>query len=219
MDTKTHFDLETLRLIYRRYKVFQIPFLVIFISAAVFLKIVLPQTQGVIGAKEEAKKASQRISVLKSNLDTLSRISEDVLDTQTKILTSFLPLSKDFWGVLDSLSKASQDAGVSLDNYEFKVGDLSKDESVGKKAPSLELSLTVVGDIDRVRNFIKILETATPLSEVTDVEIGNISSTIKAVFYYKSIAPPVYADTMPINSLSQKDISFIENLRQQSVSF
>ena len=202
MEKKVYFDLETLKFILKQYKVFLIPVLVIFISLAIFLEVVLPQIQNVINAREEAKIAYQNVLTLKSNLNTLSHIDDGVLDSELQILTSALPLSKDFGGVFDSLSKASQKAGVSLGNYEFKVGDLSKNESSGKITPSLELSLVVTGSIKNIGNFIDILEKSVPLAEVTSVQIGSLTSNLKTVFYYKSITAPQHTDTLPIHSVS-----------------
>lgn len=213
MDKKIHIDLDTLKFIYGSYKAFLVPILVIVVSLALFIKIVIPQVKDVVRAREEAKLALQKIAIVKNNLEILSRVEDLVLDSQVQTLTSALPLSKDFGAILNSLSIASQKASVSLGDYEFKVGDLSKIDQRAGKYPFLELSLTVNGEKSAVTDFIDILEKVFPLSEVTSLEMRKNSLTIQTVFYYKPVPRPVRGD-LPIKPISQKDLSLVRQIEE-----
>ena len=218
MDKKISVDLETLKFIYKRYKIFTIPLFVIFLSIVIFLIVVVPQIKNVFKARQEAKKATGRIEVLKNNLNTLAGLNGEVLDDQARILTYALPLNKDVKSILDSLSRASQKAEVQLGNYEFTVGDVSKEESKGNTTPSIEISLSVEGDQSRINNFIEIMEKTTPLNSIGDISIDKGAAKFKAVFYYKSISPSSYQDIVPSYSLSKSDLSLIKQIQDMNDS-
>lgn len=215
MNQKVHIDLEIIKFIYTRNKAYLLPLATIFISIVVFITFVLPQAGNIAKAKKDADLARQKITILKGNLDTLSRIDDAVLDSQLQILSQALPFNRDFFiNVMDSVSKASQFANVSLASYSFQVGDLSKEQSSGQ-FPSLELALTIKGDIQGVDDFMGVLEKTFPLAEVKSVQLASEGTTaVAAVFYYKPGISVVSSDIKSLRPISPKDLELIEQLEE-----
>lgn len=211
MNNKINLNSATLRLLHVKYKEFIIPSITIIVSIILFFVIILPQINSFFGVKEKAKADLEKLNTVRSNLNLLSGINQASLDSYFKVVTTALPLHKEFEGVLNALSIASQKSGVSLGNFEFKVGDLSKVENAAR-FPDLKLNISVNGSLKGVANFIEELSRTLPLSEVTDISISNTLSNITISFYYKAMQSFVYNDTIPITPISKSGLLLINKL-------
>lgn len=211
MNKKINPDLNSLKFLYDRYKDFIIPIFVILFSLFLFIKFVIPQFQGLIASKQEIKNAYDKLNIAKNNLSMLTFMSEPSLDNNVGLLTKALPAVKDFDGILNALSIASTKAGVTLGNFSFQVGDLSTFTNASGYL-SLKLNLNVSGGMNTVSNFLNILNSTLPLSEVKSIEMNNKSSIISLVFYYKPLPPIAYSDSQLLKNISKNDLMLIEKL-------
>ena len=103
MNEKINADLKSLKFILNKNKVYIFPIVVILVSIMLFSQFVIPQADALLAAREEALATSLKIETLKANLDILTNINEETLDSQLKTLSLALPLSKDFFGILNSV--------------------------------------------------------------------------------------------------------------------
>ena len=121
MNEKINADLKSLKFILNKNKVYIFPIVVILVSIMLFSQFVIPQADALLAAREEALATSLKIETLKANLDILTNINEETLDSQLKTLSLALPLSKDFFGILNSVYSTVQKTGVDLGNFSFKI--------------------------------------------------------------------------------------------------
>lgn len=211
MNEKINTDLKSLKVIIDLNKFYIVPVVVILISIALFFQFIVPQYNALIVAKEEAKKESQKLEILKKNLDVLGRIDENSLDSQLAILSLALPLNKDFAGILNSIYYVSQKTGINLGNFSIQIGDLSKSEDLDK-FPTIKLSIPIEADIVAINSFIDTLNKTLPLSEVSAVKATNISSTINLAFFYKPLGSTVSDVENVVNPLTQEGLLLIDKL-------
>jgi len=211
MKNKVNLDLVSLKFIFDRYKSYIIPVVIILVSVILFYQFVIPEFSALREAQREAKELSQELEVMKSNLNVLSNIDEDVLDSQLEILTLALPLNKDAIRILNSIYATAQKAGVSLGAFSFAIGDISKSENT-IDLPVIKLSVPIEADVVGVNSFIEIINRTVPLSEISSVQIGNKSSKIELSSYYKSLADSSYNPKARINPVSQKELTLIDQL-------
>lgn len=211
MNTKYNLDSVALRLLYLKYKEIIAPISIIIVALVLFISITIPQINSLLTAGERNKSDLDRLTILKNNLNLLSATEDKTLDSYSQLINTALPNHKDFEGVLNAVSVASKKAGVTLGNYEFKVGDLSKIDEEGG-FPNLKLNLTVSGSIINVNSFMKELEKTLPISEITEINISNNFSNITAVFYYKASQLFTYNDNSPIPPISNQDSTIINKL-------
>lgn len=217
MSIKFSLDPITVRLFYLKYRAIIVPLSIIVACLILFVAIIIPQVNGIFTAGEKNKSDLDRLKIVKNNLNLLNNTSDETLDSYFHLVESALPNHKDFEGVLDAVSVASQRSGVTLGNYEFKVGDLSKIEEEGK-FPNLKLSLNITGSVRNVSNFMEELSKTLPLSEITEVNIGENFSNISVVFYYKASQAFTYNDSSSLTPISAKDISILNTLASFSGS-
>ena len=218
-NNKASIDLNTLKLLYPRFKVFAIPIVIILVCFLLLVKVIVPQFENLFLLSREAKEAKDKLSVLKNNLALLSGLNESTLDSQLQIVNAALPTNKDFVGIINAIEYASSVAGVSVGDFQLQIGDLSEVPVDTSKFSSISLNLLVGGSIDEVTKFIGSLSKTLPLSEVTSINLGNSSSNVAVNFYYKPLPPVNYTDTSQIHSASSSALSLIDNLSTYNYNF
>lgn len=212
MNEKIDADIKILKFIYNKNKPFILPAAIMLISVILFFQFVIPQFRELLTARKEVAAASQKLKTLKANLDVLSNVNEETLDSQLKILNLALPLNKDFIGILDSIYSTVQKIGVDLGVFSFKVGDLSESKSDGD-FPVVKLSLPINSGIIATNSFVEAMSKTFPLSEVYFIKVGNMFSTVNVSFYYEPLGGSGYKLDAPISPISQKGITLVNQLR------
>lgn len=212
MNNKVNIDVNTIKLLYNKYKEVAIPVFVIIVCLLLFMKFIIPQFKVLFALGREAKSASSTLSVLKNNLNLLSGLSDSTLDSQLDIANKALPINKDFIGIINAISYASSIAGVGVGDFQLEIGDLSQAPTDTAKLSSISLNLSINGSIDNINKFITALSETLPLSEVTSINIGDASSNVGINFYYKPLPPVKYNDSTPINPIPETGLTVINNL-------
>lgn len=211
MNEKINADLKSLKFILNKNKAYILPVVVILVSIMLFFQFVISQFGALLAAREEALITSLRIEALKANLDVLTNINEKTLDLQLKTLSLALPLSKDFFGILNSIYSTAQKTGVDLGSFSFKIGDISKAES-GDNFPVVKLSAPINSGVAAINNFVETISKTVPLAEVYSVKVNNISSTVSLSFYYRPLSVSNYSQDVRIFPISQKGIALVSQL-------
>lgn len=215
MDEKISVDLKSIKFIYNKNKSYIFPVVVILISLILFVQFVIPQFGALQAAKKEANELSLKIEALKANLEILSNIDENILDSQFRIVTLALPMSKDFIGILNSIYSVAQKTGVSLGNFSLKIGDLAQSGS-GDNFPAVKLLVPVNSDIVAINSFIEQISKTMPLVEVYSATIKGASSRIGLSFYYKSLDASSFSQADRVSPVSQKGLTLIDQLKKLS---
>src|SRR5260221_13293993 len=125
---------------------------------------VVPELNNWFSIRNEVITTEERISILQKNISLINSLDKSTLDQQLQVATGALPSGKDFGAMLDAISNASINSGVSLSNYSFQVGNLSSSQAssnqVGGAANAIpsgmfSTAVTVIvnGDIDQIRKF------------------------------------------------------------------
>lgn len=213
---RDHIDINTLRLLYGHYKSFVVPFLVIVLVIGVFIKVNVPAIYDLLKGYEDQKSARIALEDMRSNLNLLKRIDGSNLDSQFKIASKALPVNKDFDGVLNAISDASNTSRVALGGFKFMVGSLSKDEG-GKELPTLNLSVNLVGNVEDVDKFMDRLGKTLPLSEIVKISAKKDASILTIDFYYKPLKPSKPGESLHIGQISNKGLSLIGELSSFSI--
>lgn len=212
MKKKVNIDSTTFWFLYRRYKEYLLPVGIIFVCILLFILLIVPQFQNFLDTQQQAKVESNKLVILRNNLNLLTNMDESQMDSQLQIVSAALSPNKDFEGVLNGISVAANKAGVFLGDYEFQVGDITKPSLNIQSFPSLQLLLTINGGVSGITRFMAELYKTVPLSEITDVKVTSTTSEITILFYYKPFPPLGFDDSAPINPVSQQGLSAISNL-------
>lgn len=208
---REHIDINTLRLLYTRYKGFIAPFLAIVVVVILFVKITIPTIADLLKGYEEQKVAIQTLENLRGKLNFVKTLDASSLTSQFNLVNKALPIVKDFDSVLNAISDSSNKSGVAIGGFKFLLGSLSKEED-GNEYPTLNVSISLIGGAEAVDKFIGSLTKTLPLSEITKVSSQKDTSIMAIDFYYKPLKKSKYDDSLPINQISNYGLKLIEQL-------
>jgi len=203
-------------LLYRKNKNYILPISVILICVFLFFQVIIPQISGLFELQKQSKIEQDKLATLKGNLTSLTNLDSSVLDSRYKITTAVLPINKDFAGIINAVSIAASKTGLSVGDYDFLVGDISKPKTAVTKFPFLQLSVNLLGDITSASNFTSELYKTAPLSEVISLNSSFNSMSITINFYYKTIPPINFKEEIPLQTLSPKSQEILDNISKWS---
>ncbi len=212
MNKKINIDLNTIKIIYARYKQHIFYMVIIIVCVILFLTMIIPRTSELSNLQKEAKNEANKLAVLKNNLNLLSGMNDATLNSQLGLVSKALPVDKDFEGVLNAVSLAAVKSGALLSDYEFQVGDLSQTPSNTSGFPFLKLSLNIKAGPKQSSLFVNELYKSFPLCEVTSIEQGEDSSNIAVMFFYKPLPNIEFNEDKPVQPVSKNDLQFIDKL-------
>ncbi|OGH11419.1 MAG: hypothetical protein A3B38_01155 [Candidatus Levybacteria bacterium RIFCSPLOWO2_01_FULL_36_13] len=216
-DVRFNVNLSTVLIIYRQYKNYFLPFAIIVASLVVLFIILIPQVQGVLTAKEEEKRETQKLTELKNSYNNLSAMNEATLGQNVDSLERALPSTKDFAGIINSISSNAVKAGVSVGNFEFSVGDLSKSQE-GVAFPTIAISLNVSGSPKSTLEFIKNLYESVPIAEITSMKLSGESTSLKVQFYYKANSQISLKNNTAITQFNKNETALIAKINKWAES-
>jgi len=214
-DNSKKFNLEVanLSILYRHYKDYFLPFVVILACILMVFYVIIPQFQQYLSLQQQLKVETQKLEVLKSNYSFLSSLDGSKSNKDFNALTLVLPSGKDFAGIINAISYASAKTGVAVGDFEFSVGSISGKDAQGVSAyPSISIDINLVGDTQSVVKFIQEIYKTAPASEVTHIKTGGNAGSITILFYYKAFPQQAIDDSAPIKVLSAQDSSLIETV-------
>lgn len=203
-----------LRILYYRYKdspyyTMALIALIISISIILFFRVIVPQVESWFSINNEVFATRERISTINHNITFMDSLDKGVLNTQVKVATSALPTEKDFGPIVNALSDAALQAGVSLDDFTFQIGDTSSASGQFNNTPqkdlsAIKLSVVLLGDVTGVERFLKEIDEQLPLAEILKVEGDIRSTTVTLHFYQKQFPKITFKDDQPLSALSDK---------------
>lgn len=219
MKEKTNIDVETLRIIYSRYKKHIIYGGTIAICLFFFIFFTIPKTLELSELNKERTVEIKKLQVLNGNLFLLRTLNDNDLDQKLQTASRALPSSKDFEGILNAISLASNKSGASLNDYSFVVGELSKSSDANSGFPSVKLTLSLRASSSQIIAFLKNLSETVPLSEVTNISQKKDSVAITALFYYKSVDTNSLSSEARLSGISPKHLTLIDTISSWDTPF
>jgi len=205
-------NVSLVNILYRQYKAFLLPIVAIIVSIILVGIIIIPQTQILLKNQEELKKEQDKLSILKNNYSLLSSMDEADLNANLQTLSKVLPNGKDFIGVINTISYNSVRQDVSIDDFSFQVGEISKDLADEAEFPFLTLTLNVSGNPQSVLRFISELYKSVPVVQVINIKTTSGQSTLKLQFYHKAFVKGGISADSAIAPLSKQETELINTV-------
>lgn len=193
-----------------QYREILTPVFVIITCIILLLFILIPQAKLWYSNQEKIALSRKTIEVLVKNLETMKIVDESELDRQLYILSRIFPVDKDYFGFSSAIADAAIRSQVSLGDYSLEVGDLTN--NTPEKNSSLHLNLSLSNGIHDVNQFLKILKTEAPLSEVINIQTTDNLTTLTIIMPYKPFPQISFRKNDIIQSLSDKERLQIQSL-------
>ncbi|MDE2590134.1 MAG: hypothetical protein KGL95_10790, partial [Patescibacteria group bacterium] len=204
----------TFHILYFKYKIYFVPIGAFIVAILLLLNVVLPEIQQWYSDQDKIAQIEAKIDVLNKSLNTVNNLDSKALDANLKTATNALPDGKDFIGVLTAVSSAAQDSGTSVNDYAFQVGDLTNKKI--QKDTFLQITVSLKGNIDHIRQFVSALKNQFPLSRITEIHIaGNQGASLTIIFFYKPFPQIAFSGNdvlLPLTDKEEKTITSLQNI-------
>ena len=209
---KVTLDTQASKSLLREYKDFILPVFVILSSVLLLFFVVIPQLNQYFVSRKELSDETQKLNVLKNNYNFLSNLDDSKTADDLKLLSKVLPPNKDFTGILNALSAASSKTNVTIGNFSFSLGDLSKSTQQSGSFPSLKMDVDLGGDAGSIVKFMNELNKTAPLAETKVIKGAGKLYLLTIVFYYKPFPPQNISDDEPVVPLSAQSTALINDI-------
>jgi hypothetical protein len=190
-----------------KYKSYGLYILIFVICILLVSQFLIPQFQEFLVSKDEEKQYEKRIETLRGNIQFLTGLDERKLDTQVESLSAALPIEKDFAGIINAISTASNRSGVVIGDFSFSLGDLAVKSSDGDAA--VLITLKVNGSAQAVRSFMKDLSEMVPRTDITSIRYSEGSASLLTSFLYRPPSSIKFNSTLPLKPLSTSDLAIV----------
>lgn len=189
---------------YRQYQGVTIyaPLLSIVLIALLVPFIIIPQVQAILQVREEIDVGRKRFIRLEEKRTKLQLGDTTKLRHDLSLTTLALPSTKDIGAALVTLDILAQKNGITVGNFSSSIGAIDEvNETKGSGtvlvgAPSIKLSVAVIGEEAKIKNFLTSLTLALPLMRVEEIVLSKREATITLSVYYK----PIIANLPPVDS-------------------
>lgn len=170
---------------------------------------------------------------LSKKSDTLEKIDETDLKDKYDRVNYYLPSNKDVSVLMDSISMITNQTGVAFESMRMAPGELATPSaklSAGRDLFTLEVSITVNGDLPGIIKFIQNAEKASPVVKFEKISMGKKSKVsdqgslkpyvfeVILMTYYKPFPTEMGKLTDKVNLLSDEDTKFVMSLPKQPQS-
>ena len=210
-------DSTTLRILYVKYKGYILPLIFLILALLILFNFSLPNFYNYQNEKSDFLNAQNTLNILKQNLNIITNLKTSDLNSYSTTVVRALPQSKNFEEILNSISDAESNSGVTLGDYSFQPGNLEKNLSTQNY---ISISLTVLGDISKTERFLRALKSELPLNNVLQISVASQnSSTIDVIFYYDPTTQVAFDPLNQIQELSNSDLKTLRNLSVFNTNF
>lgn len=209
MNPKVHVDREIVALLYQKYKSYLLPMLFFAVSWIVFFVYVFPSLQQFFALRDQITASEETIAQMQQNYNTLLQMDNTKLTGQLAIANAALPAEPDYAGILTTISNATGQSGVTLNDYSFQVGNLTTGTPGSSGNQTVQLSLSLQGDIGTLKKFMTALSQSLPLSEIAQIAITSpTTANVSANFFYIPENKPLFnpANPLPVLTATQENL-------------
>jgi hypothetical protein len=212
--------MEDLNLIYKKYKQQILP--IVFLLAAFFVifKVIMPQWSEIQDFKSSLEDKSVDVKTLKSNIDFLDSISDDVVNKNYDLLTTAIPQEKNILLIFTELNNVADKNNVTLGGLSVKVGGVySSDKNkpiTSSQAidgiPYLNISVEAKGNTISLKDFGQSLYQSLPLVDIKEIDIGENDARYDVNFFFEPLKTVSGVSTQALKSLSASDSTLLNQL-------
>ncbi len=209
---------EELLNLYRQYRIYIYPILVIVATLILIGLVILPQTFRLVSNNKVESDLTNRFKSLEVKAAELKDISQQDLTREVNTALNAFPGEKDYGnviGVLQNLTTKNEFTILALELNESSEGNL-------KIGQSYTVKIEVLGQRSRLKNLLDEIESSPRLMKIRSMDIttgrdaDTINATLAISIYYSPIPKSVGSIDAPLPKLSQKDEELLLKLEKES---
>lgn len=196
------------------------------VAVSVVVLFLAPSIFKAVKTYQELTDLRKKILVLSSKSEVLEKINLDDLKDKEGRINYYLPSNKDVSILMDSISMMTSQTGIAFESMNLAPGELATPSAklAEKDFLTLEVSITLSGDMPSFIKFINNMGKASPVVKIEtvivskNIQLTGLSSAkpyrfdVVLVTYYKPISGSMGTISEQVKSLSDKDSKYLMTL-------
>lgn len=156
--------------LYLKYRLLLWPVISGLASIAILVLVIIPQILGYLSVRTEIQNTQERSGKLEAKAQSLENIDDVETQKNLQAVFSVLPTDREVPQAISTLQSLISRAGLSLKSTSYNAS------LKGTSKESFQLSVTVVGQIGALRNFLISLENTNRIFQVEAINVQFQSS-------------------------------------------
>jgi Tfp pilus assembly protein PilO len=163
----------------KEIKTFTLPLFVVMLILIFSLTILRPKLEIIFKTSSQLNANKKTLTALTKKLATLEGLAKVELTDKTNLALDVLPAEKDVAGSLFSIKKIAYNNGLIVGDISIsEVGELATVSAKQKASkneiiPSFKVNVHLVGEVEKIKNFVSNLESNTPLMRISQISLNT----------------------------------------------
>ena len=160
-------------------------------TSLVLLVLTYSQVTAIFQTQSKIATTQKKVDQLKKRTEELQQLKYTDEYAQAERMSEILPSHKPLLELLNNLNSVANETRVSITEFKINPGEIvsEADQEANKKvAPikqkrsadydQLELELSVVGELNQVKEFMTMIERVSPITTITSLSIDRESKSV-----------------------------------------
>lgn len=160
-------------------------------TSLVLLVLTYSQVTAIFQTQSKIATTQKKVDQLKKKTEELQQLKYTDEYAQAERMSEILPSHKPLLELLNNLNSVANETRVSITEFKINPGEIvsEADQEANKKvAPikqkrsadydQLELELSVVGELNQVKEFMTMIERVSPITTITSLSIDRESKSV-----------------------------------------
>lgn len=201
------------------------------VTSVVLIIISVTQVSSFFATQDKLEATQKKVNQLNEKTQKLEQLKFTPEYAQAERMNEVLPSRKPLLELLNNLNAVANETGVSITEFQINPGEIAteaaKTASTAQKKKTgdydqLDLELSILGDLNQVKEFMSLIERVSPLTTITSLTIdrkvaaaGQDSQQTRAdlslstYYYTKPIAATLSA---PLPAISPEERAIFQDI-------
>ncbi len=168
----------------KNLKLFVLPSLIVFLILIITVSVLIPKVRVIADSRQGLLKDKKNLTGLTKKLAALEGLAQVEFSEKVDVALAVLPMEKDVPGNLAVIKSLALNNGLIVNNITIgEIGEIAAVNPTAKMAkntilPSFKINVSLIGNIEMIRNFINQIQLTAPLMAVKNVSISQKKTEI-----------------------------------------
>jgi len=168
----------------KNLKPFLLPILIIFVILVVTIAVLKPKLEIISESRQQLIKDKKTLASLTTKVATLEGLARVEFSEKVDVALAVLPAEKNVPGNLSTIKNVALNNGLIVNSITIsEIGEIATVGSTEKTAknnilPSFKVSLSLIGNVGMVNDFVSQIQSTAPLMSVENLSISQKKTEI-----------------------------------------
>lgn len=198
--------------LFLKYQAFILPGFSLAACFILLVLIILPNIDGLINSRKTLVETRQKIDLYNTKAQSLESVDTTLYKEYIKTSLLAIPMEQDIPGAVNQVKFLVSSSKLKLES--IALGGVSSDRG---KSGSLQVSISVSGDLSALKNFISKARELPRLMKITNFEFtasqdGRVQASLSLVAFHQPLITSIGSLDQPVSLISKTDTEILSKI-------